>query len=195
MRPCEWSLSPRGSITASFPFSCWGWRPLSPEQDRYKLHKNVPSSFGVFPRFRRHTSCHFLINCYMEVAERQAWLDITKGSHVTVETLPGWVRSARVLVSAQQSSFVGPRANCFPALGFQLLIYRMRRRSVCSLSVAPSWNPGTRGPEGCPKRVLGWGRAARKGLRMDGDAEQRLKGRTSTSERRELYQFVLSELL
>lgn len=64
--------------------AAWGWRPFSSELGRYKLHKNVPSSFGVFPRFRRHTSCHFLINYYMEVAERQAWLDITKDSHVMV---------------------------------------------------------------------------------------------------------------
>lgn len=160
-------------LTASFPFSGWGWRPLPPEWDRYKFHKNVPSSFGVFPRFRRHTSCHFLINCYMEVAERQAWLNRTKGSHAMAETLPGWVRSAGVWVSGTVVILCGTLDKLFPSPGL-LSLHLQNEKKIFMFpftgSILKSWDTWARS---CPQRVLGQDRAARKGLLMDGDAEQR----------------------
>lgn len=182
--PCELLLSPRGSV--DYFLAVWGWRPLSSELGRYKLHKNVPSSFGVFPRFRRHTSCHFLINYYMEVAERQAWLNIMKGSHMIVETLPGWVRRVGGLVSSTAVILRG-------TLGFCLLDCRMRRGSLCFFSWLHSEILGHIGKKAVQRGELGQGRAARKDLLNDGDAEWSLKGRMSTSEKRELYTFILNK--
>lgn len=138
-KPCELFLSPRVSV--DYFLAVWGWRPLSSELGRYKLHKNVPSSFGVFPRFRRHTSCLFLINYYMEVAERQAWLNIMKGSHMIVETLPGWVRRTGGLVSSTALIICGTLGES-TSLGFYLLVCRREEDLYVSFSdsILKSWD-------------------------------------------------------
>lgn len=122
----------------------------------------------------------------MEVAERQAWLNITKGSHMIVETLPGWVRRVGGLVSSAAVILRGP-------LGFCLLDCRMRRGSLCFFSWLHSEILGHVGQKAVQRGELGQGRAARKDLLNDGDAEWSLKGRMSTSERREHYMFILNE--
>lgn len=88
---------------------------------------------------------------------------------------------------------MGPWGSCFHSLGFHLLTCRKRRGSLCFLLVAPLWNPRTSWQEGCPKRRAQASQATRKALLNDGDAEWSLKGRTSTSERRELYRFILNK--